>query len=417
MRKRAKILCAFFALLLILCLLPIAALAEPDEPESTSPVEEAAELAPVEEGITLPEEGENTLSEEEESMPVTVCEGETCYAEEGLVVFNNGGTVYNNGATVYNNAGLVFNNAGIVYNNAGTVYANGGTVYDNAGTVFNNGAEVFSHGGSVANSVREGYYRVILGGDYDAFVEIGGLEDEDGTLLISADALCTITPREGYCITAISASAGTLTEKDGSYILSEVSADTTLELLVKLDAPVFSLESGTYAEAKTLELSAAEGAEIYYTTDGTEPGANDSSVLYTDPIPVDKGMTVCAAAIISGAESSDAVKATYAVPGLTGPVFDDVEAGYVQPSFRAIVVENSGSTVAQITGVALGGEDAACFILNRTSGGFISAGTTDSSSWQVRPAPALPAGTYTATVEFSYSSGEVGSVEISFTVN
>lgn len=78
-----------------------------------------------------------------ESHIVSVANDETCYSEEGVTVFNNGGTVYANFSVVYNNGGTVYANDGIVYNNAGTVYANGGTVYNNAGIVYSNAAIVF----------------------------------------------------------------------------------------------------------------------------------------------------------------------------------------------------------------------------------------------------------------------------------
>ncbi len=46
--------------------------------------------------------------------------------------------------------------------------------------------------------------------------------------------------------------------------------------------PVFSYESGTYESYIKVGLSAAEGTEIYYTTDGSDPSAGGE--LYTDAI-------------------------------------------------------------------------------------------------------------------------------------
>ena len=78
-----------------------------------------------------------------EEASVTVHEGDVFYTQEGMTVYNNGGTVFCNDAIVFNNGGITFVNSGLVYNNAGTIYANGGTVFNNAGTVYDNGATVF----------------------------------------------------------------------------------------------------------------------------------------------------------------------------------------------------------------------------------------------------------------------------------
>ena len=53
---------------------------------------------------------------------------------------------------------------------------------------------------------------------------------------------------------------------------------------VQLRAPVFSAESGFYAEGFDLKLTAALGEDIYYTLDGSEPSC--------DSIPYDGGITI-----------------------------------------------------------------------------------------------------------------------------
>lgn len=68
----------------------------------------------------------------------------------------------------------------------------------------------------------------------------------------------------------------------------------------------FSVNSLYATEPFTLTLT-APGAEIYYTTDGTAPGEN--GILYTEPIPVEKSLSVRAVAKREGyMDSPEAVR-------------------------------------------------------------------------------------------------------------
>ncbi len=51
-------------------------------------------------------------------------------------------------------------------------------------------------------------------------------------------------------------------------------------------APEFSLEPGTYADYITVELTAQEDCEIYYTTDGSDPMEN--GILYEEPFVLEE---------------------------------------------------------------------------------------------------------------------------------
>lgn len=68
---------------------------------------------------------------------------------------------------------------------------------------------------------------------------------------------------------------------NGEEVSSEV---ITATYEIYLNAPKFSVEPGTYAEAQTLTLTAYNDASIYYTVDGTEP--TEESILYTEPIAI-----------------------------------------------------------------------------------------------------------------------------------
>ncbi len=85
-------------------------------------------------------------------------------------------------------------------------------------------------------------------------------------------------------------------------------------------APVFSVEQGTYYNPFTVELSAEEGADVYYTLDGTEPTAE--STLYSEAIAISEfgtTTTIKAAAVLEG-EWSNIASATYNLK-VAAPVF------------------------------------------------------------------------------------------------
>ena len=429
--KLFKLLSVLLVLALMLCLLPAMALADPadaEEPvETEAPTEEedpVATEAPTEEedpseagdaeppaDEDAPEESEES-EDEEESAPVTNGEEETFYAAETDTVYNNGGVVYNNGGTVYNNGGTVYNNDGLVFNNGGVTYSNGGTVYNNGGTVYSNGALVYTFTDDVLESHIFGYHRVTLAADYSALADIEGL-GEDGTL--GTDGVVTIRPKEGYKLLEAQAEGGTLTEnEDGSCTLSEVEADLTLMLRFQAEAPVFDLPAGTYAQDQTLNITAPEGAKIYYTTDGSEP-REDNSSLYEGPVTLTEGVIITAVALAEGAEPSEPSAAEYAFVTVTAPELAELEPGYAQPDPVSFIVENPGGVTARIRSVELSGKDAACFGLNTKNGAEIQPGQT-SYAWSVRPEPDLEKGTYTAIAVFTLDSGETVEVEISLTV-
>lgn len=121
------------------------------------------------------------------------------------------------------------------------------------------------------------------------------------------------------CIAFISA-------RTGICMLPAAAAET-------VPAPVFSRESGFYADAFDLTLTAAEGCTVYYTLDGSDP--TEGSQRYESPItvcdrtpeaniyaeaaapysppasPVDKAMIVRAAAYDAAGSLSETVTKTY----------------------------------------------------------------------------------------------------------
>ena len=414
--KISKWLSILLVLALLLCLLPAAALADPEdgkeEEEQSEPVDadeaaEEAELPLSEEDEELPE-----AEDEDASAPLVNGEDETCYPMEGETVYNNGGTVYNNGALVYNNGGLVYQNGGTVYNNGGVVYANGGVVYNNGGTVYRNDATVYTFDDDVQQSRIYGAFHVTTAEDYSAIAEIEGLDEND--MLLEGES-CTIRVREGLVLRAVETDAGTLTEnEDGSWTLEDLDADATLTLEAQAEAPVFDLAEGCYAEAQTLCITGPEGAALYYSLDGSAP--DEDSLLYEEPIQLTEGCTVCAAALLPGAERSEITRAEYAFVTITAPELPDGTQGEEPPEAAAFTVENTGKTPAVIESVSLSGKSASYFSLSTEEGGTVKAGKSDSKTWTLRPAADLTRGNYRATVIFTLAGGQTVQLDVRYKV-
>ena len=97
---------------------------------------------------------------------------------------------------------------------------------------------------------------------------------------------------------------------------SELATTTTSsggsdDIIVTVTAPAFSVAAGTYANAQTVELTATDGATIYYTTDGTEPTI--ASTQYTAAITVDQTMTIKAIAVDADGNQSAVATASYSI--------------------------------------------------------------------------------------------------------
>ncbi len=127
-------------------------------------------------------------------------------------------------------------------------------------------------------------------------------------------------------------------------------------------------------------------------------------------------VTVTGTGSYSGSDTSSetatvVVKAP--VLGLIVPTFAEVVEGYEQPAAAALRITNTGSAGATITGVT--SSDPARFIVNTNGSSQIAAGATD-TSWTIRPAAGLAAGTYGATVTVTYDGGKTVPSTVSFVV-
>jgi len=79
-----------------------------------------------------------------------------------------------------------------------------------------------------------------------------------------------------------------------------------------LTPPTFSPVSGTYTKTTPVSISAASGATIYYTVDGSSPSLN--STVYSSPITVSQTTTINALAVL-GTQTSSVASSAYSIIG------------------------------------------------------------------------------------------------------
>lgn len=97
----------------------------------------------------------------------------------------------------------------------------------------------------------------------------------------------------------------------------------------RLSPPTFGVAAGQYTSSQTVSISAAPGATIYYTTDGTPP--TDASAQYTGPLVVSTTTFVQAIAVKTGYEVSFVASALYLIQASGSPTVN-FPSGFVGAS-------------------------------------------------------------------------------------
>lgn len=100
-----------------------------------------------------------------------------------------------------------------------------------------------------------------------------------------------------------------------------------------LNQPVFNYKSGTYNELLTVEITAAENEQIFYTLDNSE--ATPQSTPYTEPLKIGEGTTVVrAVALNQNGLLSDEIVTTYEVKldVPPAPIITPETGSYNEPS-------------------------------------------------------------------------------------
>ncbi|HWE86645.1 MAG TPA: chitobiase/beta-hexosaminidase C-terminal domain-containing protein [Terracidiphilus sp.] len=108
--------------------------------------------------------------------------------------------------------------------------------------------------------------------------------------------------------------------------------------------PSFSLPSGEYLTPQSVTISAAAGAKIYYTTDGSGPTTN--STPYAGPIAINQNMTIRATAALSGYPDSPYTGAEYAIKTPV-PTFSLASGEYLTP--QSLTISAAGAQIYYTT--------------------------------------------------------------------
>ena len=99
--------------------------------------------------------------------------------------------------------------------------------------------------------------------------------------------------------------AATIHLNPGEYTVQVNPNNNTFTISALVHAPVISLASGTYSGTQEVTITCATpGAAIYYTTDGSEPSANNGTLYDGNAISISESVTLKAVAVSNGVTSS-----------------------------------------------------------------------------------------------------------------
>jgi hypothetical protein len=152
-----------------------------------------------------------------------------------------------------------------------------------------------------------------------------------------------ITINQSKTIKAIAAKSGTTT---GTINYSEI-ATADFNILQKAGTPYFQPAGGTYSGSQQISiLCATPGAEIYYTTNGSEP-SEETAVKYNGAITVGSSMTIKAIAGKNGMGNSDVATAVYVInPAVVNaPEFNLSSGTYNEPKYIQLSCTTSGASI------------------------------------------------------------------------
>ena len=120
---------------------------------------------------------------------------------------------------------------------------------------------------------------------------------------------------------------------NGTYTITLNAATNKMRIVADVHAPVFSHEGGRYYDPIDVEITSdTYGAHIFYTTDGSDPSANNGT-MYTGPVTISDESTTLKAVAIYGDVTSPVTSATYTIKPVGSDDFilvestDDITAG------------------------------------------------------------------------------------------
>lgn len=301
-------------------------------------------------------------------------EGERVFAVSGDLVLNDssgdnsgqltgGSAAHNSGgaAIIYSGGTFTMNGGTITGNQDSAVRVMGdATFYLNGGVITGNTAEGYSPGGvdsTWGKTILSGH-AVIAGNtnaDGASNLRVNTADGETfavGDAGLAADARIGISCNStdaalGYTVLSDPFEAGKatvdhFTSDSAAHIVRLIETDAGVQLIrckPQTAAPAATPAAGTYSGGRKVELSSATaGAQIYYTTDGSDPTTSATAQRYSSPITVSKTTTILAYACQLGAiDASETVRLEYTIKSSSGgsgtpsypPVIEDTAHGSV----------------------------------------------------------------------------------------
>lgn len=248
-------------------------------------------------------------SSEEGTGALTGGTGDNSHA--GAVTVQNGGSFTMNGGNIIGNTGTT-SAAGVSLGSNSSFTMTGGSITDNTSTgniqagVYANRASTVTISGNVniTGNVGNG-----SGTEVDSDLWLDTLSG--ATLKIGEDGLAEdarigvyvnggVDDVKNFTDTYESGKATTenFISNRTKYYVIEVETENGVAAamtLYKSAAPTASLAPGSYVGTQTVALSTTTSpslTKIYYTTDGSDPKTSETTQTYTEPLTIDKTMTV-----------------------------------------------------------------------------------------------------------------------------
>ncbi|MEW5803153.1 MAG: chitobiase/beta-hexosaminidase C-terminal domain-containing protein [bacterium] len=124
---------------------------------------------------------------------------------------------------------------------------------------------------------------------------------------------------------------------------SDTTSGTYTKIMEKVATPVLSPSSGTFANSMTVTISCAtKGADIRYTTDGSEP--DEQSSAYTSPLIMTKTSTLKVKGFKSGFTPSDTTRGKYIKEASRQPISTTNPLPWTVPSLPSYQPWSNSST-------------------------------------------------------------------------
>ena len=248
-------------------------------------------------------------SSEEGTGALTGGTGDNSHA--GAVTVQNGGSFTMNGGNIIGNTGTT-SAAGVSLGSNSSFTMTGGSITDNTSTgniqagVYANRASTVTISGNVniTGNVGNG-----SGTEVDSDLWLDTLSG--ATLKIGEDGLAEdarigvyvnggVDDVKNFTDTYESGKATTenfISNRTKYYVIEVETEDgvAAAMTLYKSAAPTASLAPGSYVGTQTVALSTTTSpslTKIYYTTDGSDPKTSETTQTYTEPLTIDKTMTV-----------------------------------------------------------------------------------------------------------------------------